>query len=111
MGDFFELPPDRRVDFRMVVSVQVRPDGRVGIQIFTALRVAQHRAFAGYNEDRLAPPPIAHLRKRMPDVIAVELGKLVHVYGEPRVPGLRWESEATSWPASVDAVAVVTVHL
>src|SRR5256885_17230579 len=85
----------------MVVSVQVRPDGRVGIQIFTALRVAQHRAFAGYNEDRLAPPPNAHLRKRMPDVTAVELGKLVHGDGKPQLPGLRWERAATSWAAPV----------
>ena len=44
--DFFQLPLNRRVDLRMIVAVQIGPDGGIGVEIFAALDIAQHRAFA-----------------------------------------------------------------
>ena len=80
MRDFFKLPRNRRVDFRVIMSMQICPDGRIGVEIFTAFHVAQHRAFAGRDDNRLASQPVTHLCKWMPDKFAVELGELVHAF-------------------------------
>ena len=60
------------------MAVEIRPDGRVSVEIGFAANIAQHRAIATGNDNRLAPLPIAHLREWMPDVLAVELGEFVH---------------------------------
>ena len=77
-GRFFQLPLDGRVDFRMLMAVQVGPDGRIGVEIFAATHIAQHRAFAFDNHNRLAPQPVAHLRERMPDETVIKLSEPVH---------------------------------
>ena len=63
----------------MVVAVKIGPDGRIGVEIFAAVYVAQHRALAGNDDQRLAPQPVAHLRERMPDVPVIKFGKTVHL--------------------------------
>ena len=72
------LPAPGRVQLRMIVPVQVGPDGGIGVEVFTAARVAQHGAPAGHDDDRLAPQPVAHLGEGTPDVGVVELGERVH---------------------------------
>ena len=56
----------------MIVAVQIGPDGGIGVEIFAALNVAQHRALARHDHNRLAPQPVAHLRERMPDELLIE---------------------------------------
>jgi hypothetical protein len=62
----------------MIVSVQICPDGSIGIEIFAAMNVAQDGAMTFGDDERLALEPVAHLGERMPDEPAVELGGLVH---------------------------------
>ena len=61
------------------MAVEIRPNGRVRVEIFFAVQIAQHRAFAGRDDNRLTLQPIAHLRERMPDVSVIELGEGVHL--------------------------------
>jgi hypothetical protein len=77
--DFFELSLDRRVDFGMIVAVQIRPNRRIRVEIFMSTHVAQNRAFARDNDNRLALQPVAHLGERMPDKLVIKLGKRVHL--------------------------------
>ena len=62
----------------MIVTVQICPDGRIRVQKSSSVNVAQFRAAAFDNHNWLALQPIAHLRERMPDELAVELGEFVH---------------------------------
>ena len=78
MRDFSELPPDGGIDFVMIVAVQVGPDGRVGVEIFPAMNVAEHRSVAPGNHHRLTRHPVAHLRERVPDVLPIQFDKRVH---------------------------------
>ena len=78
MRNFFQLPRDGRVDFRMPVAVQVGPNGGIGIEKLAAFHVAQHRARAAGDDHRFAPEPVAHLRERMPDKLLIELSECVH---------------------------------
>ena len=80
MGDFSELPPDGRVDFWMLMAMEIRPDGRVGVEIFAAMHITQNGAFAFGNHNRLALQPVAHLRERMPDELVIKLGEFVHTF-------------------------------
>ena len=78
MGDFFQLPLNGGVDHGMVMSVQIRPDRRVCIQVLPVIRIPQQRPFSPHDHDRSAREPIAHLRERMPDELVIELGELTH---------------------------------
>ena len=62
----------------MIVAVQVGPDGRVGVEIFPAINIAEERAFAFDNHNRLARQPVAHLRERMPDVRVIQFCQRMH---------------------------------
>ncbi len=62
----------------MIVPVEIRPDGCVGIEIFLAVNITKHSALSGDDDDWLLVLPVAHLRERMPDVRVIELGKTVH---------------------------------
>ena len=75
VGNFFELPADGGVDFRMIMAVQIGPDGGIGIEIFLAVNIFQPGTLAGLNEDGFVFEPVAHLGKRMPDVGLIELGE------------------------------------
>ena len=59
----------------MIVAVQIGPDGGVGVEIFPAVHIAQHRAFACNDDNRLALQPVAHLRERMPDDVRDPVGR------------------------------------
>jgi hypothetical protein len=78
VGDLPQLPPDGGVDPGMIVSVQIGPDGRVGIKIFPPLRIPQPGAFAAYDYNRLALEPIAHLGEGVPDVTMIQFGERMH---------------------------------
>ena len=60
------------------MSMQVGPDGRIGVEVFFAANVAQHCALAGRDDNWLTSQPVAHLRERMPDELMVELSNFVH---------------------------------
>ena len=77
-SDLAKLPGDGGVELRVVVAVQVRPNGRIGVEILAAARVPEHGAAAGDDHNRLAPQPIPHLRKRVPDMGVIETGEPVH---------------------------------
>ncbi len=85
----------------MIVAVQVGPDGRVGIQIFAPANITQHCTLAGRDDNRLVLEPVAHLRERMPDKLAVELGELIH--------GFKIFSAAVSSATSTAECAAVRV--
>jgi len=55
----------------MIMSVQIGPDGGIGVEIFAALGVAKHCAPAAQDDDRIVPEPVAHLREGMPDVFLI----------------------------------------
>jgi hypothetical protein len=73
-----ELPPDRRVNPRMPMAVQVRPNGRVGVEVLTSADVPQDGAAARHDHDRFPSQPVAHLRERMPDMAMIEAGERMH---------------------------------
>ncbi len=76
--DFLELPLDGGIDFGMIVSVEVGPDGRIGVEIFPTASVSKRRAFSFDNYNRLARQPVAHLRERMPDVRVIQFCQRMH---------------------------------
>ena len=78
MRDFLQLPLNGRIDFGMIVAMQIGPNGGIGVQIFAPVTSRKHRAFAFDDDNRLALQPIAHLRKRMPDELVIKLGEFVH---------------------------------
>jgi hypothetical protein len=77
--DFFQLEVNRRIDLGILMPMQVRPNRRIGIQVFSPSNVAQHSALAGGNDNRFTPQPVAHLREGMPDKPVIEFGKTVHL--------------------------------
>ena len=81
MRDLSELRRNGSVDFRLLVAVQVRPNRRIGVQIFAPARIPKSGAFAARNHDWLIAEPIFHLRERMPDVLVVQLCDLLHAKG------------------------------
>src|SRR5579862_5962669 len=78
MRNLVELLLDRSRNRRVRMPVQIRPDRRVRIQILAPLGIAQHRALARFNNDRLLGEPILHLRERMPEVAMVFIRERVH---------------------------------
>ena len=79
MRNLFELLLDCRVDLGMIVAVQIRPDGRIRVEIFAPLNVAQTRALARDNDHRFALQPVTHLGEGMPDELVIKFGELVHL--------------------------------
>src|SRR5215510_12019751 len=62
----------------MIMAVQVGPNGRIGIEIFPAFHIAQHRPLPFHNHNRFALEPIAHLRERMPEITVIQLSEEMH---------------------------------
>ena len=77
MGNVPQLLVDGGVEFRMVVAVQIGPDGGIGIEIFAAMNIFDDCAFAADDDNWFGLEPIAHLREGMPDEAVIELGELV----------------------------------
>ena len=60
------------VELRMIVPMEVRPDGGIGIEILSSVDIPQDRALARHDDHGLAPQPVPHLREGMPDVCVIE---------------------------------------
>ena len=78
MGDRLKLALNRTIDLRMLMTVQIRPDRGVRVEIFLPARIFQHRAPAFHDDDRLVLKPVPHLRERMPDEFVIEFGERMH---------------------------------
>ncbi len=78
MGDFLQLPVNRRVDLGMVMAVEIGPDRGVGIEVFFPGDIPEHCATARNDHDRLAFQPVAKLGEWMPDARVIEASKFVH---------------------------------
>ena len=63
------------------MPVQIRPHGRIGVEIFAATKILQYGASALNDNNRLAPQPILHLSERMPDMLVIKRGQRVHSEG------------------------------
>ena len=76
MGYSLELIPNCLIDDWMIVPMDIRPDGRIAVQVPFAEAVFEPRAATGDQNDRLVfwRNPLCHLRERMPDVRFVEFG-------------------------------------
>jgi hypothetical protein len=72
MGDPFQLPGNSAIKVRMIMSVQIRPDGGVRIEVRSTANVAKHRATTAGDDDGFASEPFAHLREGMPDEAVIE---------------------------------------
>ena len=72
----FQLVPDCLVQDRMIVTVDIRPDGRIAVQVASAKAVFEPCAASGGQNKRLVPGrnPVCHLREWVPDVGFVEFG-------------------------------------
>jgi hypothetical protein len=55
----------------MIVTVQIGPDGRIGVQVLPASLVAEHRSLAAGNDDGSPLEPIPHLRKGVPHITMI----------------------------------------
>ena len=78
MSDLAQLTLNRPVDPRMPVSVQIGPDGSIGIQVGSTVNILQHRPFTCGDDDGLAFGPVRHLGERMPHVTTVQLSDRMH---------------------------------
>ena len=76
MRYLFQLVTDCLVQDRMIVAMDIRPDGRITVQIASAEAVFEPRAATGDQNSRLVfgRNPVCHLCERMPDVGFVEFG-------------------------------------
>lgn len=83
MRHLVQLFPDRLIQDRMTVAMDVRPDRRVAIEVASAETIFQPRSAPGNQHERLVigGNPVAHLRERMPDMRFVELDQGVHWAG------------------------------
>ena len=70
MCHFVELRLNGRVYGGMVVTMDVCPDGRIAIDVFTTVTVPKNGALALDQHDGfvIGRAPCLHLRKRVPDV-------------------------------------------
>ena len=68
VGDFLELRLERTVERRMPMTVQIDPDGRRAIEIFSPFRIDEVGALAALNDERFFLFPFLHLGKGMPEV-------------------------------------------
>ena len=75
-----ELRANRIIEFCATMTVEIRPNRRIPIEIHTPLRIAQQRAFAFHDHHRIARIPRTHLRERVPDVSAIMLLGITHGY-------------------------------
>src|SRR5438105_15523726 len=78
MRNFPQLLREGGVELGVGVAVEVRPNRGIRVKIFVAVDIAQHRALARRNHDRLASEPILHLGEWMPDVAMIQFSELVH---------------------------------
>jgi len=73
MTDTIQLSADGAIDPRVVVTMEVRPNRRVRIQVFVPIRIAQDCPAASDDYDGLLFEPFAHLRKWVPEIPMIEI--------------------------------------
>ena len=83
MSNAAQLLAECEIDSGVVVTMKIGPDRGIGVEKFAATRVAKQRAFAGNNDDRFAPAPLAHLCVGVPDAGAVQTGELARGIFQP----------------------------
>ena len=83
MRHLVQLFPDRLIQDRMIVTVDVGPDRRVAVKVASAETIFQPRSAPGNQHEWLVigRNPVVHLRERMPDMRFVELDEGVHWAG------------------------------
>jgi hypothetical protein len=78
MGDAIELRAHRLIDCRVTVAVHVAPQRRDAVQIAPPVGVNQLATLGRLDHQRLLRHPVALLRERVPEVIVIEPGSLLH---------------------------------
>jgi hypothetical protein len=68
MGDTVDLLPDRRVDARMAMAVDVAPHAGSAVQVLTAVDVNQPALLGARNDEWLV---LGHLSEGVPVMVAV----------------------------------------
>lgn len=74
MGDALELPMDCGIEARVVMSVDVGPDGGVTVEVGVTVLVGDAAALARDDGEGLRFEPVPHVGERMPDELAVPVG-------------------------------------
>ena len=77
MGDFFKLIADRLIDLGHAVAVHVAPQAGDAVEVAIAVAVEKMHPISAGDHKRLRIEPQFHRRERMPDVLLVELAKLL----------------------------------
>ena len=72
MSDAIQLSADGPIDGRVVMTVEVRPNRRVCIQIFVPIRIVEDRPAASDDYDGLFLEPFAHLCEWVPEITMIE---------------------------------------
>ena len=69
MSDAIQLPPDGLINMRMVVPMQVRPNGGITIDVFPSPAVAQQSPLPFHEHKRLkiGTAPLALVGEGMPE--------------------------------------------
>ena len=78
-----ELPPKCPVEMRMIVAVQIGPNGGVRIQVGSTANVFQNCSPTVRQNNGFLLEPVLHLREGMPDEFLIESGK-VGFHGKAR---------------------------
>lgn len=81
VGNLPELALDGCVELGMVVAVKIGPNGSVGVQVLSALHIAQHRPLARRDYDWLTRQPITHLGEGMPEIAMIQFSELMQGSG------------------------------
>ena len=74
--DAIELRADRVVDLRDAMTVHRHPQRRDAVQVAVAVGVDELEAVRALDDQRVVVQPLLHLRERMPQVGAIEVGEV-----------------------------------
>jgi hypothetical protein len=74
MRNLSELLANRPIDPRMTVTMQIRPNGRIGIQITPSMLIFELGALPTHDHDGLFFAPVLHLSEWMPYMLMIFLG-------------------------------------
>ena len=95
MGNLLELILERTIDLLAPMSVEVGPNGGIGVDVFPSVGVGDHGTVALKNQDGLALGPLLHLSERMPNMAQIKFRKRIHESKSmPAVKGSQWLSRA-----------------
>ena len=82
MRRLLELRADGRIDSGMPVAMEIRPDGRIPIDIISPVAVAQQRPFRGNDDQRIMfrRAPLLVLGEGMPEIRLVGRDRIFRVH-------------------------------